>query len=94
MKKIIVVISLMFFMFGISGCSSSVIGQGLEEDRELVYEDIVNEIIRFHVIANSDSEEDQNLKLKVRDKVIEYVSGNLKNCQDLSEARKFIIDNK
>ncbi|GAA0087096.1 stage II sporulation protein R [Clostridium sp. CTA-7] len=94
MKKIIVVISLMFFMFGISGCSSSVVGQGLEEDRELVYEDIVNEIIRFHVIANSDSEEDQNLKLKVRDKVIEYVSGNLKNCKDLSEARKFIIDNK
>lgn len=94
MKKIIVMISLIFFMFSISGCSSSTIGQGLEENRELVYEDIVNEIIRFHVIANSDSEEDQNLKLKVRDKVIEYVSGNLKNCQDLSEARKFIIDNK
>ena len=28
-------------------------------------------ILRFHVIANSDSDEDQQLKLKVRDYVLE-----------------------
>lgn len=31
------------------------------------------DFIRFHVVANSDSEKDQALKLKVRDRVIEYI---------------------
>ncbi|MBS6501933.1 MAG: stage II sporulation protein R [Clostridium sp.] len=93
-KRIFISICLIFIIFSITGCSSSIIGQGNEENNELNYEDIVNEIIRFHVIANSDSEEDQNLKLKVRDKVIEYVSDKLKDCKDLSEAREFIVNNK
>lgn len=33
--------------------------------------DIRSETLRLHIIANSDSEEDQNLKLKVRDAVLE-----------------------
>ncbi|MBS5886426.1 MAG: stage II sporulation protein R [Clostridium sp.] len=93
-KRIFISICLIFIIFSITGCSSSIVGQGNEENNELNYEDIVNEIIRFHVIANSDSEEDQNLKLKVRDKVIEYVSDKLKDCKDLSEAREFIVNNK
>lgn len=93
-KRIFISICLIFIIFSITGCSSSIIGQGNEENNELAYEDIVNEIIRFHVIANSDSEEDQNLKLKVRDRVIEYVSDKLKDCKDLSEAREFIVNNK
>ncbi len=32
---------------------------------------IYDNVVRFHVIANSDSDEDQSLKLKVRDAVIE-----------------------
>ena len=32
-------------------------------------EDIAEKILRFHVRANSDGEEDQKLKLKVRDAV-------------------------
>ena len=35
--------------------------------------DYKENLIRFHVLANSDSEEDQALKLKVRDKVISYL---------------------
>lgn len=94
MRKRIFIICLIFIIFSMTGCSSSIVGQVNEENHELAYEDIVNEIIRFHVIANSDSEEDQNLKLKVRDNVIEYVSDKLKDCKDLSEARKFIVNNK
>lgn len=36
------------------------------------------DFIRFHVIANSDSEEDQELKLKVRDELVEYVNDGLR----------------
>lgn len=99
MKRMIIIISLIFIMLNINGCSNLIItndkiGQGISENNELVYDDIVNEIIRFHVLANSDSDEDQKLKLKVRDKVIEYVSEGLKSCTDLDEARSFIVENK
>lgn len=36
-------------------------------------EDIAERILRFHVVANSDTEEDQALKLKVRDCIGEYL---------------------
>ena len=35
------------------------------------------DFIRLHVVANSDSKEDQELKLKVRDRVIEYIDDSL-----------------
>lgn len=35
--------------------------------------DIENSVFRLHVIANSDSKEDQDLKYKVRDNLIEYM---------------------
>ena len=34
---------------------------------------LAKEVFRFHVLANSDSEEDQAVKLKVRDAVIDYM---------------------
>ena len=33
---------------------------------------ISSAVFRLHVIANSDSDEDQNLKYVVRDKILEY----------------------
>ena len=36
------------------------------------------DFIRFHVIANSDSDEDQALKLRVRDRLIEYINDGLR----------------
>ena len=46
-----------------------------EQNRPLENEH--QDIIRFHVIANSDSAEDQTLKLKVRDGVLEAVNQEL-----------------
>ena len=54
-------------------------------------EDYKNKLIRFHVIANSDSEEDQNLKLKVRDAVIDYLQPKLANSNSIEESEKIII---
>lgn len=36
-------------------------------------ETLAEEVFRFHVLANSDSEEDQAVKLKVRDAIIQYM---------------------
>lgn len=46
-------------------------------------------VIRLHVIANSDSSEDQNLKLKVRDEIIKEV-GNLEKSQSIEESRSYL----
>lgn len=94
MKNKICVVILLFIILNLNGCTSSEIGQDSDPVNELVYEDVVDEIIRFHVIANSNSDEDQSLKLKVRDKVIDFVSSKLNNSKSLDESRDIIINNK
>lgn len=39
-----------------------------------ISQDLSNNFFRLHIIANSDSTEDQNLKLKIRDNIIEYMN--------------------
>lgn len=46
-------------------------------------------MIRLHVIANSDSTGDQELKLKVRDGILEYMNGQ----DDIDDARRYINTN-
>ena len=60
--------------------------------RTLDYDEVKDSLIRFHVIANRDNEEDQNLKLKVKNKVIDYLYPYLNNSQSLDESRQIIKD--
>lgn len=48
------------------------------------------ELIRFHVLANSDSEEDQALKLAVRDAILKEVSPRLAASRSLEESREIL----
>lgn len=43
--------------------------------------DLANNFFRLHILANSDSKEDQELKLKVRDKIIEYMNSHKFNSK-------------
>ncbi len=56
-------------------------------------EDISEKLIRLHVIANSDSDADQELKLKVRDKILEYVSDLTKDCEGIYDVKCLVLDN-
>jgi stage II sporulation protein R len=49
------------------------------------------ELIRFHVVANSDSEEDQALKRAVRDAILEIVSPQLAASGSLEESREILL---
>lgn len=66
---------------------------GLEEElldimqEELPGADVTKEVIRFHVRANSDSEEDQALKLLVRDAILEELSPEMDGVTSKDEAR-------
>lgn len=52
--------------------------------------DIANSVFRLHVIANSDSDTDQNLKYKVRDALLEYMNNICKDCSSKSEAIELV----
>ena len=47
-------------------------------------------VIRLHVIANSDSEEDQSIKLQVRDAVLNSLQSDLNKIADVNEARAYL----
>ncbi len=47
--------------------------------------DLCESVFRLHIIANSDSEEDQNLKYKVRDNVIAYMNTLCSNTNSKQE---------
>lgn len=66
MKKIkyFCILSILLFSFVFITISSYAIS---------VSTDLSNNFFRLHILANSDSEEDQDLKLKVRDNIIEYM---------------------
>lgn len=53
--------------------------------------DIQESVVRLHVIANSDTEEDQQLKLKVRDSVINYLKDKLDDAKDTQETKDIIL---
>ena len=52
--------------------------------------DISNSVFRLHVIANSDSEEDQNLKYKVRDTLLKHMKELCCDCKNKDEAIKIV----
>lgn len=49
---------------------------------------LAEKVVRLHVLANSDSEEDQALKLKVRDAVLEQATETLQGADSQAEASR------
>ena len=49
-------------------------------------QEVYDTVVRLHVLANSDSEEDQALKLKVRDAVLEAASPLIEGCTTQAQA--------
>ena len=53
---------------------------------------IAEKILRFHVLANSDAKDDQNVKLKVRDAVGHMLGQKLKKVTDRAQTEKIVQD--
>ena len=79
-KRFLIVLILFSFFIFISAASYV----------NAVSEDIAQSVFRLHVIANSDSKEDQDLKYIVRDKIIEHVNELGKNAKSKEELIKNI----
>lgn len=52
------------------------------------------DLIRLHVLANSDSVADQQLKLKVRDAIIDYLAPYLEHIATKTEAKQIVLEQK
>ena len=63
LKKIlfIVILFCIFFIFSANSYAQN------------ISSNLSNSFFRLHILANSDSETDQNLKIKVRNEIIEYM---------------------
>jgi stage II sporulation protein R len=63
----------------------------LDSYSENLNKGLAENLIRLHVVAHSDSPEDQEIKSNVRDKVLEYMQVQLNSSRDL-EQTKYIIN--
>ena len=59
-----------------------------------IQKNIASNIIRLHVIANSDSKEDQQLKLKVRDGILGEVKNCVQDATSVNQAENAILSQK
>lgn len=82
---IILILSILLFLYTIT-CAFSYV--------EAVSTDISNSVFRLHVLANSNSDEDQALKYKVRDSLLNYMNNICKECTSKEEAISLVTLHK
>lgn len=61
-----------------------------EQDSRAVRE----QVVRYHVVAGSDSEEDQQIKLLLRDRLFESIEALFKDCEDADAAIRTAMANR
>ena len=83
-KRTICMISL-FFALAVTAVWMAADAHGTQTD-------LAGKLIRLHVVANSDSEADQALKIQVRDAVLARAELLLEGCTDVEEAQALLED--
>lgn len=83
--KMVIILTLLLFIYT-SICAISY--------AQNISTDIADSVFRLHVIANSDSKEDQDLKYKVRDSLLKYMNEICKDCTNKEEAISIVEKNK
>lgn len=92
MKKVafIVVILLTVIFFCYNANAAGLIGNQDTIETKDYQGTISKKIIRFHVIANSDTTQDQAIKIKVKDSVIKYMYPKISKCKNIDESREIL----
>ena len=85
-KKLILILSI--FILTVTYIAHPMLKDHMESKE--AYKD---EIIRFHIRANSDKVEDQELKLKIRDEILKAMNVKFKDTVDLDASREIIVAN-
>jgi stage II sporulation protein R len=101
MKKTVCIIVVLALLWAIALKGEAALGNQaqssditLQRDTEAgLQKNISSKLIRFHILANSDSKADQELKMAVRDQVLDYMTPKLKNSRSIEESRNIIKNN-
>ncbi|HBI74448.1 MAG TPA: stage II sporulation protein R [Lachnospiraceae bacterium] len=56
-------------------------------------EHLAQEVLRFHILANSDSEEDQALKMDVKEQVLAFLKNSMPDGMDVEETEEWMRRN-
>lgn len=74
---------LLIMLLCLLGVSNLELSEQIEQDS----------LIRIHVLANSDSRADQQLKLQVKDEIVRFLQPQLANSHSIEESRQIIQNN-
>lgn len=85
MKKICAIVGIMI--------SILVTGFVVNAKRNEMQQELAQQVFRFHVLANSDSDEDQALKMKVKEAVIAYMKQELPESDSVTMTKKWAREN-
>jgi len=80
-KKFLILVILFLGIFVVGGVSP--IGETPGQDR--------NDLIRLHVLANSDSKEDQALKYVVKDAIVKEIADKFSTSENIEESRTILL---
>lgn len=88
----ILALTLLAAIFNITGAAGGLSEKynGAGDIEKISVEQISSKLIRLHIIANTDSPEDQALKLRVRDDIIQALDKEFEGIDDINASREFI----
>ena len=81
MKKLMILLTILLFT-----AASALYARSTRES-------IAENVIRLHILANSDSPADQELKIKIRDRLLEKYRKELSSNEDIEKTRALIYEN-
>jgi stage II sporulation protein R len=84
-----IIVPVLVFAFVAGGWSLLLAGQGRGEEAA-----VPHDLIRLHIIANSDSDADQQLKSRVRDAVTACLAPRLAAAASIDDARRIVAANR
>jgi stage II sporulation protein R len=75
----------------LAGILISIVATGIvvNAKRSQMQEDLAKEVFRFHVLANSDSDEDQALKMQVKEAVIAYMQEEIPESDSVETTKEW-----
>lgn len=85
MKKYLLIVVLLAAV-----CAGSIV----EIDNRMLQKGIAGQVIRFHVLANSDTTEDQQMKMQVKECMVAYLEEMLSDCDSVEESRELILNHQ
>ena len=85
MKKICILSGILF--------SLVVTGMIVKTKQLDMQQNLAKEVFRFHVLANSDSKEDQALKMQVKESVLAYMKEQLPNSDSVEMTKEWAVSN-